>query len=122
MEKGMSKWKEITLILFSAIIACCILYIIRMRSEFAEVQESASQMQTAITSYRRTCDSLQTVNVQLHKSIDELLIQTDSLTQVKQTITIKYARNISNLRNPAIVGNDSIDRYIRSRLKAAGEQ
>jgi hypothetical protein len=118
----MAKWKEITLILFSVIIVCCILYIIRMRSELSGIQKSASQMQMAVESYRRTCDSLQVVNVQLHKSIDGLLIQTDSLTQVKQTITIKYARNISNLRNPAVVGNDSIDRYIRSRLKAAGEQ
>jgi hypothetical protein len=118
----MSKWKEITLILLSAIIACCILYIIRMRNELAGIQESASQMQTAVASYRHTCDSLQTVNAQLHKSIDELLIQTDSLTQVKQKITIKYARNISNLRNPAVVGNDSIDRYIHSRLRAAGGQ
>jgi hypothetical protein len=118
----MPKWKEITLILFSVIITCCILYIIRIHSDLAGVQESASQMQTAVASYRHTCDSLQTVNVQLHKSIDELLIQTDSLTQVKQKITIKYARDISNLRNPAVVGNDSIDRYIRGRLKVAGEQ
>jgi hypothetical protein len=118
----MPKWKEITLILFSAIIVCGVLYIIRMRSDLSGIEESTSQMQTAVASYRHTCDSLQSVNAQLHKSIDGLLIQTDSLTQVKQKITIKYARNISNLRNPAVVGNDSIDRYIRSRLRAAGEQ
>ena len=102
------------------IIVACILYIVKLRYEINNEYKASSQVQTILEqkaeAYRHTCDSLNMVNVKLYESINTLSAQTDSLKKVKQTIIIKYERNISNLRNPGIVDNDSIDRYIKSKL------
>jgi hypothetical protein len=109
-------------LLYLLILAACILYIIKLHREIDGMYETSSQTQAAlehkIKAYRYACDSLNTVNVLLYESISNLSVQTDSLKKLKQTTIIKHDRIISNLRNPAIISNDSIDRYIRSKINS----
>jgi hypothetical protein len=112
--------RKITHFLYPCILVAAAIYIILLLCELAGNREAASQAQQAaeqeLSFYRRTCDSLSALNVRLREDINTLSIQTDSLNKLKQQTVIKYERNISNLRNPAAVNNDSIDRYIRSRI------
>jgi hypothetical protein len=107
-------------LLYLLILAACILYIIKLHREIDGMYETPSQVQAAlehkIKAYRYACDSLNTVNVLLHESINNLTIQADSLSKLKQTTIIKHDRIISNLHNPDVISNDSIDRYIRSKI------
>ena len=62
-------------------------------------------------------DSIDNVILNLKQTIEynERLI--DSLTKIKQKTIIKYEKEISDFNDASVVSDDSITRYIRSKIE-----
>jgi hypothetical protein len=105
---------------YLVVIALAAWWIIDLRRELREERETGGKRQSELTRdadvYRRQRDSLDKVNATMYGNISALSARYDSLEKVKQKTIIRYERNEKNLLNPALVDNDSISRYIRSKI------
>jgi hypothetical protein len=121
----MKIWRLIERIFFVATLAVCIYWIVKLNRDLAAERETnvneKSEFDKIIDGYRHTQDSIGEVNKKMYLEIDALDTKFDSLEKVKQKVQIRYERDKSDLQNPAIVGNDSISRYIRSAINAGGK-
>jgi hypothetical protein len=105
---------------YLAVIALAAWWIIDLRRELREERETGGKRQSELMrdadAYRRQRDSLDKANSVMYGNISALAVRYDRLEKVKQKTVIRYERNEKNLLNPALVGNDSISRYIRSKI------
>lgn len=74
----------------------------------------------SIQSYTYKIDSLKTALKSQEKAyilkIDSFINTIDSLTKVKNKITVKYETIYKDYSNPTIVDDDSITRYISTKI------